>query len=106
MQELNQTAIAKPIQYLNAAKVACQTNVADIKTVFPETQDRNVPYLCIDLIYEYTLLVDGFGLNPYKDITVIHDVQYKNYLVGAAWPLGCAIDLVSSTSNKFRISSS
>ncbi|MCD9644570.1 Apyrase [Datura stramonium] len=94
------SAIAKPIQYLNAAKVACQTNVADIKTVFPNTQDRDVPYLCIDLIYEYTLLVDGFGLNPYKDITVIHDVPYKNYLVGAAWPLGCAIDLVSSTSNK------
>ncbi|KAF3667059.1 Apyrase [Capsicum annuum] len=100
------SAKAKPIQYLNAAKVACQTNVADIKTVFPKTQDRNVPYLCVDLIYEFSLLVDGFGLNPYKEITVIHDVQYKNYLVGAAWPLGCAIDLVSSSPNKIRLSSS
>ncbi|XP_049399213.1 apyrase isoform X2 [Solanum stenotomum] len=100
------SALAKPIQYLNAAKVACQTNVADIKSIFPKTQDRNIPYLCMDLIYEYTLLVDGFGLNPHKEITVIHDVQYKNYLVGAAWPLGCAIDLVSSTSNKIRVSSS
>ncbi|PHT33015.1 Apyrase [Capsicum baccatum] len=100
------SAKAKPIQYLNAAIVACQTNVADIKTVFPKTQDRNVPYLCVDLIYEFSLLVDGFGLNPYKEITVIHDVQYKNYLVGAAWPLGCAIDLVSSSPNKIRLSSS
>ncbi|KAH0710690.1 hypothetical protein KY284_012117 [Solanum tuberosum] len=55
------SALAKPIQYLNAAKVACQTNVADIKSIFPKTQDRNIPYLCMDLIYEYTLLVDGFG---------------------------------------------
>ncbi|KAJ8539742.1 hypothetical protein K7X08_013994 [Anisodus acutangulus] len=100
------SAIAKPIQYLNAARVACQTKAEDIKTVFPNTQDRNIPYLCIDLVYEYTLLVDGFGLNPYKDITVMHDVQYKNYLVGAAWPLGCAIDLVSSSSKMTRISSS
>ncbi|CAN4104589.1 unnamed protein product [Withania somnifera] len=100
------SAKAKPIQYLNAAKVACQTNAADIKSVFPKTQDRNAPYLCMDLIYEYTLLVDGFGLSPYRRITVIHDVPYKNYLVGAAWPLGCAIDLVSSSSNKTRLSSS
>ncbi|XP_060173877.1 apyrase [Lycium barbarum] len=100
------SAIAKPIQYLNAAKVACQTKAADVKTVFPNTQDRNIPYLCMDLVYEYTLLVDGFGLNPYKDITVMHDVQYKNYLVGAAWPLGCAIDLVSSSSKKTIISPS
>ncbi|XP_049363954.1 apyrase [Solanum verrucosum] len=97
------SALAKPIQYLNAAKVACQTNVADIKSIFPKTQDRNIPYLCMDLIYEYTLLVDGFGKYP---APTIHDVQYKNYLVGAAWPLGCAIDLVSSTTNKIRVASS
>ncbi|PHT33017.1 putative glucan endo-1,3-beta-glucosidase A6 [Capsicum baccatum] len=99
------SAKAKPIQYLNAAKVACQTKAADIKTVFPNTQDKNLPYLCMDLVYQYTLLVDGFGLNPYKDITVMSKVQYKNYLVGAAWPLGCAIDLVSSSPNKIKLSS-
>ncbi|KAF3667060.1 Apyrase [Capsicum annuum] len=100
------SAIVKPVQYLKSAKVACQTKAADIKTVFPNTQDRNLPYLCMDLIYEYTLLVEGFGLSRYKKIRVIRDVQYKNYLVGAAWPLGCAIDLVSSSLNKIRLSSS
>nr|XP_009768839.1 PREDICTED: apyrase-like [Nicotiana sylvestris] len=99
------SAIAKPIQYLNAAKVVCKTKAAEIKSIFPNTQDRNIPYLCIDLVYDYTLLVDGFGLNPYKDIIVMRDVKYKNYLVRAAWPLGCAIDLVSSSSKKTRISS-
>ncbi|CAN4095736.1 unnamed protein product [Withania somnifera] len=97
--------VAKPIQYLNAAKVACQTRVTDIKSVFPKVEDRDIPYLCMDLVYDYTLLVDGFGLNPNKDMTVIHDVKYKNYLVGAAWPLGCAVDLISSSSDKMRLSS-
>ncbi|KAL3351268.1 hypothetical protein AABB24_019723 [Solanum stoloniferum] len=100
------SALAKPIQYLNAAKVACQTKATDVKSVFPQTQDKNIPYLCMDLVYQYTLLVDGVGLNPYKDITLMNKVQYKNYQIKAAWPLGCAIDLVSSTSNKIRVSSS
>ncbi|MCD9639575.1 Apyrase [Datura stramonium] len=89
---------AKPIQYLNAAKLACKTKVNNIKSVFPKIDERNIPFICMDLVYEYTLLVDGFGLHPKQDITVVHDVKYKNYIVGAAWPLGCAIDVVSSSS--------
>ncbi|KAK6772844.1 hypothetical protein RDI58_028082 [Solanum bulbocastanum] len=100
------SALAKPIQYLNAAKVACQTKATDVKSAFPQTQDKNIPYLCMDLVYQYTLLVDGFGLNPYKDITLMNKVQHKIYQIKAPWPLGCAIDLVSSTSNKIRVSSS
>ncbi|XP_009615583.1 apyrase-like [Nicotiana tomentosiformis] len=89
---------AKPIQYLNAAKLACKTSVKDIKSVFPNIGERNVPYICMDLVYEYALLVNGFGLHPKQEITVVHDVKYRNYIVGAAWPLGCAIDVVSSSS--------
>ncbi|KAK4709976.1 hypothetical protein R3W88_004489 [Solanum pinnatisectum] len=54
---------AKPIQYLYAAKLACNTKVKDIKSVFPSIIDeRNIPFICMDLVYEYTLLVDGFVL--------------------------------------------
>lgn len=52
---------AKPIQYLNAAKLACNTKVKHIKSVFPNIDERNIPFICMDLVYEYTLLVDGFG---------------------------------------------
>nr|GMD63100.1 apyrase-like [Ipomoea batatas] len=79
----------KPIAYLKAAK-----------STFPNAKKENIPYLCMDVVYEYTLLVDGFGLNPYKEITVLNGVQYKKYLVEAAWPLGCAIDVISSSADK------
>jgi len=54
---------AKPIQYLYlyAATLACNTKVKDIKSVFPNIDERNIPFICMDLVYEYTLLVDGFG---------------------------------------------
>ncbi|KAH0698811.1 hypothetical protein KY284_013026 [Solanum tuberosum] len=54
---------AKPIQYLYAAKLAFNTKAKDIKSVFPNIDERNIPFICMDLVYEYTLLVDGFGLN-------------------------------------------
>nr|GMD63102.1 apyrase-like [Ipomoea batatas] len=90
----------KPIAYLKAAKVVCETKFEDIESTFPNAKKENIPYLCIDVVYEYTLLVDGFGLNPYKEITVLNGVQYKKYLVEAAWPLGCAIDVISSSADK------
>lgn len=36
------------------------------------------------------------GLNPFKKITVVGQVDYKGSLVSAAWPLGSAIDAISS----------
>ncbi|XP_059285759.1 apyrase-like [Lycium ferocissimum] len=78
------TLETKPIEYLNKAIFICELNVDDIKSIFPNAEDRDIPYLCMDLVYQYTLLVDGFGLDPYKDITVTHDAKYKNYLAAAA----------------------
>lgn len=97
---------AKPIQYLNAAKIACRLKAEEVKSVFPNVDSKDLPYLCMDMIYQFSLLVDGFGLNPYREITLVHDVNYKNNRVEAAWPLGCAIDVVSSSSSRSHISSS
>ncbi|XP_031111057.1 apyrase-like [Ipomoea triloba] len=92
--------IVKPSAYLEAAKVVCATNYNDMKSTFPNAIEDFYPYYCLDLVYQYTLLVDGFGVHPRKEITVITEVEYKNYMVGAAWPLGCAIDVISSSANK------
>ncbi|PHU01514.1 putative apyrase 1 [Capsicum chinense] len=93
-------AVAKvhPADYESAAKHACGTGLERAKSEFPHVQTDNLPYLCMDLVYQYTLLVDGFGLDPQQEITLVKKVEYKNSLVEAAWPLGSAIEVASSLS--------
>ncbi|KAK4354841.1 hypothetical protein RND71_027035 [Anisodus tanguticus] len=93
-------AVAKvrPADYESAAKRACETNLEGGKSEFPHVEPDNLPYLCMDLVYQYTLLVDGFGLDPQHEMTLVKKVEYKNSLVEAAWPLGSAIEVASSLS--------
>lgn len=93
------SASARPIDFKRAARLACVTKYEDVKTVFPNVYDEDLPYLCMDLVYEYSLLVDGFGLDPFKKVTLVRQINYQNSLIGAAWPLGSAIDAVSSLTN-------
>lgn len=89
------TARVRPIVYRNAAKKACSANVDNIKKIFPDIDERDVAFLCMDLVYEYSLLVDGLGVAPFREITVVKNVEYKGSAIGAAWPLGCAVELLS-----------
>lgn len=93
-------AIAKvrPADYESAANRACATGLEGAKSEFPRVETDNLPYLCMDLVYQYTLLVDGFGLEPQQEITLVKKVEYKNSFVEAAWPLGSAIEVASSLS--------
>ncbi|KAL2493978.1 apyrase 2 [Forsythia ovata] len=93
----------RPIEYWNAAKVACRANVDNIKSKFPQIDKRDVPFLCMDLVYQYTMLVHGFGVAPFEEMTVLKEVLYKGSLVEAAWPLGCAIEVLSSSSPSSNI---
>ncbi|XP_050363529.1 apyrase 2 [Argentina anserina] len=85
-----------PGDFEEAAKRACQTKLEDAKSTYPQVEEDNLPYLCMDLVYQFTLLVDGFGLNPWQEITLVKKVKYNNALVEAAWPLGSAIEAVST----------
>ncbi|KAG8379117.1 hypothetical protein BUALT_Bualt07G0054700 [Buddleja alternifolia] len=91
-------AVAKvhPADFEDAAKRACETSLEDGKSTYPHVEPDNLPYLCMDLVYQFTLLVDGFGLDPWQEITLVKKVEYQNSLVEAAWPLGSAIEVVSS----------
>uniref|UniRef100_A0A804NYG0 Apyrase 1 n=1 Tax=Zea mays TaxID=4577 RepID=A0A804NYG0_MAIZE len=80
-----------------SAEKACQMSVEEAKIEYPNVNDVDVPYLCMDLAYQYTLLVDGFGVERTKEITVVDKVKHGEYYVEAAWPLGSAIEAVSST---------
>ncbi|KAF7819307.1 apyrase 2-like [Senna tora] len=85
-----------PVDFEAAAKQACETKLEDAKSTYSRVEEGNLPYICMDLVYQYTLLVDGFGLDPWQEITLVKKVKYQDSLVEAAWPLGSAIEAVSS----------
>ncbi|XP_074576027.1 putative apyrase 1 [Curcuma longa] len=85
----------KPADFEEAATRACQLNIEDAKAAFPLVQADNLPYLCMDLAYQYALLVDGFAIDPQQDITLVKQVPYGDASVEAAWPLGSAIEVAS-----------
>lgn len=60
------TAKVKPSDFEEAARRVCKLNVKDAHATYPDVSKENIPYLCIDLVYQYTLLVDGFGMAYFK----------------------------------------
>lgn len=89
-------AKVRPADFEEAAKRACETRIEDGQSIYPNVDVSNLPFLCMDLVYQYTLLVDGFDLDPWQEITLVKKVEYQNSLVEAAWPLGSAIEAVSA----------
>lgn len=57
----DRVAKVHPADFEEAAKQACQTKLKDAKSVYPRVDESNLPYICMDLVYQYTVLVDGFG---------------------------------------------
>ncbi|RDX63173.1 hypothetical protein CR513_58430 [Mucuna pruriens] len=85
-----------PVDIESEAKRACETNFEDAKSIYPLLTPDRLPYACLDLTYQYALLTDGFGLDPWQEITVALEIEYQDALVEAAWPLGTAIEAISA----------
>nr|XP_010922866.1 probable apyrase 2 [Elaeis guineensis] len=93
-------ALVTPSDFEEATKMACKLSLEEANVTYPNVAEEDLPYICMDLVYEYTLLVDGFGLEPSQEIILVTKVEYGDSYVGAAWPLGSAIEVVSSQSTQ------
>nr|AAG32960.1 apyrase GS52 [Glycine soja] len=85
-----------PVDLEIEAKRACETKLEDAKSTYPNPAEDRLPYVCLDIAYQYALYTDGFSLDPWQEITVANEIEYQDALVEAAWPLGTAIEAISS----------
>lgn len=89
------SAVVTPADFEEAAKKFCSLSLAEISQEFPKLKEEKKRYICLDLVYQYTLLVVGFGIDPQQELTLVKKIMYRGSEVEAAWPLGSAIELVS-----------
>lgn len=58
----NPSTDLKLLEYEKAAKVACAVkSFEEAHILYPDVPSFDLPYLCMDLVYVYSVLVDGFG---------------------------------------------
>ncbi|KAG1338211.1 putative Pentatricopeptide repeat-containing protein, mitochondrial [Cocos nucifera] len=81
-------ALVTPSEFEEAAKTACKLSLEEANVTYPNIEEDDLPYICMDLVYEYTLLVDGFGLDPTQEITLATKVEYGDSYVDVGWALG------------------
>lgn len=68
------------MDFEDAAKRACETKFEDAKSTYPRPDEDQLPYLCMDLVYQFTLLVDGFG-NRLFLLLAVDESLYSYYEV-------------------------
>eukprot|EP00041_Stephanoeca_diplocostata_P034657 m.1193744 g.1193744 ORF g.1193744 m.1193744 type:complete len:92 (-) comp24557_c0_seq49:4807-5082(-) len=54
-------------------------------------QSNNVPFICMDLCFISSLLVDGFGLSPETPLHLSKTMQFNDQKVETQWTLGAAL---------------
>jgi apyrase len=90
------TSKLSPEDLRDAAEQACQKPVKEISSIFPDVDDKQAPFMCLDLSFCHSLLTQGFRVPEDAEVTLVKKIKYKSEEVEAAWPLGAAINLLNS----------
>lgn len=90
------SGMTTPGEILAAAKRACALSVDEVMDTFPSVDEKDAAYYCHDLSYAHSLLVVGYKLADATQITLVKQVEYKGQNIEAAWPLGAAINALST----------
>lgn len=81
------SAKVKPEAYMKAAKHVCKLSLKAANQTYTSVAESDLPYLCMDLVYQYTLLKDGFGmlplLCPFSNINTVFRHQDYDFTVFA-----------------------
>jgi apyrase len=79
------------------ATEVCSKDVAAVQQQYKGLQGESAAqFLCLDLTFCHTLLTKGYQLPKDSKITLVKQVEYNGQNIEAAWPLGAALDDLSS----------
>ncbi|KAF8062083.1 APY2 [Scenedesmus sp. PABB004] len=90
-----------PRDFAARAGAACGKDPAELSASLglPPAQ---APFFCLDLSFCHTVLTQGFDLPDDATLTLVKQVKYNGQVIEAAWPLGAAIDELSSEAEQRR----
>ena len=90
------SGMTTPGEILVAAKRACAMTSEQVVSEFHGVDVQDAAYYCHDLSYAHSLLVVGYRLDDQMEVTLVKQIVYKGQNIEAAWPLGAAINALSS----------
>ncbi len=85
-----------PKDFASKAGAVCGKDMDALKKDYVEVQQAHAPYFCLDLSFCYTMLTKGFKISEETKVTLVKQVKYNGQAIEAAWPLGAAINDLSS----------
>ncbi|KAG2502069.1 hypothetical protein HYH03_000562 [Edaphochlamys debaryana] len=78
------------------ANEVCAVEAEAVSKSYPKVSGDAAKFLCLDLTYCHVMLTQGFKLEPEMKVTLVKQVAYNGEKIEAAWPLGAAVNDLSS----------
>ena len=86
-----------PLEYMEAARRVCALSVDELRHQFPSVDEDTAAFLCLDLCFIGSLLVDGVGLDPHARMMLAKSMQYNGERVETQWSLGASLAEIFET---------